>query len=172
MMEDISGQSCVPVYVAQIQVEYGTIGIKAPTWDKAMTQLEHFVDREDLYATFWALACMVEHAIKFEDRQALKKIIPKVHEVESLALGEWDVIFRTMMAGNETWALYKECERSIYSPSSSKEVPQHLQAPSQPVSRNQPSRGPSFSKTLAETAATAVVNDVVQDSVNAIFNAL
>jgi len=161
MMEDISGKSCVLVYLARIQVEYGTIGIKVPTWDKLMAQSEHFVDREDLYTTCWFLVLMTGHALSFNDNEALKKIIPAIHEVKSLALGEWDAAFRRQLGHYEEWELYKEIERSIYPQSPTrKEVSHH------PVGR-----GPSLSQTLAQTAAMAVVNDVVQDSVNAIFNA-
>jgi len=183
LMEGISGESCVLVYLARIQVEYGTIGIRAATWDKLMAQTEHFVDREDLYGTCWALYFMAQHAVTFGDREALKKIILAVHEVKSMGLGECDAVFRRWFNKCQSWPLYKECETSIYSPPSSNELPpksqqpskvapQHSQVLNEKVSQNAQSRGASFSKTLAEVAVTAAVNEVVQDSVNAIFNAL
>ena len=122
MMEGVSDKSSVLVYLARIQVEYGTVGIRKGTWDKLMAQLEHFIDRQDLYTTFWVLVGTAQYAIRSGDNEALKKIIPKVHEVKSLALGEWDTIFRKLFKNNERWVIYKECEQSIYPQSSVNDV--------------------------------------------------
>ena len=155
MMEGVSGKSCVLVYLARIFVENGMYKIQDETWNKAMAQSEHFVDREDLYATVANLVFMTLFAQKFLDRDAFKKIIPAVHEAKSLALGEWDGVFRRTFGFVESLPLYKECEQK---PDTGKES-----------SKKSSKRGSSFSK-IAETAATAAADDMVKDAVNALFN--
>jgi len=155
MMEGVSGKSCVLVYLARIFVENWMYKIQDETWNKAMAQSEHFVDREDLYATVANLVFMTLFAQKFLDRDAFKKIIPAVHEAKSLALGEWDGVFRRTFGIVESLPLYTECEQK---PDTGKES-----------SKKSSKRGSSFSK-IAETAATAAADDMVKDAVNALFN--
>jgi len=81
--EEISDQSCLLVYLARLRVEYGTIKIQAPTWDKLMAQ-ERLLDRDELYGTCWFFALVTKHALDFKDQPALQKIIPVIQKAKSL----------------------------------------------------------------------------------------
>ena len=95
-MEGFSGKSYVLVYLARIRVEYGTVKIKANTWDKLMAQ-QIFVDSDDLYGTCWFSCYMTKHALDFKNRESLLKLISAIHDAKAPAIGEWDEILCTSL---------------------------------------------------------------------------
>ena len=163
ILERVWGHSCVLVYLTRIRVEYGTINIKNPTWDKVMAQ-ERLFDRDDLYGSCWFFAFMTKHAIDFTDREALVRIIPAINEAKSLALGEWDRIFQRQLGNLESWKFYQECAATL---KPQKEEPTSagaaakLQTPSVP----NPQKNISPGQSSGDAIAKAVVNEVIKDTI-------
>lgn len=155
IMEGVSGHSCVLAYLARIRVEYGTVNITVPTWDKLMAQ-EHLFDRDDLYGSCWFFAFMTKHAIDFKDQKALPKIIPAIHKAKSLKLGEWDKIFHRQLAKLESSKFYQECEATLRTAQSPKvtNVSKNV--------RHEPTIESVVTREVSRAVADEIVNSFVQ----------